>query len=102
MQYQLVLQFPADTLADYDALVVLEQHLIATLGEAAVDGHDMGAGEANIFIATSNPQETFARLLPRLESCGRIAALTAAYRRTDDDRYHILWPKNHPLPFAVA
>ncbi len=102
MQYQLVLQFTAETLGDFDALVALEQQLIDVLGEAAVDGHDMGSGEANIFIVTSDPQEAFSRVLPELESSARIDALTAAYRRADEDRFHVLWRKNSSRPFAVA
>ena len=48
--YQLVLQFAPKALPDYDALVALERQLTGQLGESAVDGHDMGSGEANIFI----------------------------------------------------
>ena len=62
MRYQLVLQFAAGTLSDYDALVAMEDQLIELLGESAVDGHDMGSGEANIFIHTSDPQNTFRQL----------------------------------------
>ena len=100
MRYQLVLQFAADTIADYDALVALEQQLSAALGDSEVDGHDMGCGEANIF--TSDPQQTFRQAIPVLERTGHMAAVTAAYRRTDDDRYHVLWPQNSSRQFSVA
>ncbi len=60
MKYQLVLQFRGDTLADYDAMIALEDRLREELTHSAnVDGHDCGAGEANIFIFTSDPKATF-------------------------------------------
>jgi hypothetical protein len=100
--HQLVLQFGANTLRDYDGLVALEQELTRELGENAVDGHDMGSGEANIFILTPDPQKTFRQLIPVLERTGRMSALTAAYRHTDEDSYHILWPENSSRQFSVA
>ena len=43
LKYQLVLQFQGDSLDDYDAMIALEDDLIAELqGVAEVDGHDMG------------------------------------------------------------
>jgi hypothetical protein len=90
MRYQLVLQFAAGTLTDYDALVALESQLIDVLGNSAVDGHDLGSGEANIFIHTTDPQNTFRQLAPVLERSGRISRVTAAHRRTDEDHYHVL------------
>jgi len=102
MAYQLVLQFAADTLADYDSLVEMETQLVGVLGEGAVDGHDMGSGKANIFIHTTDPQDTFHRLIPVLERTGRISRVTAAYRRTDGDRYHVLWPSNSSRQFSIA
>jgi hypothetical protein len=102
MRYQLVLQFAADTLADYDSLVVMESHLIGVLGDGAVDGHDLGSGEANIFIHTTDPQETFRQFVPLLERTGHLSRVTAAYRPTDGDRYHVLWPENSSRKFSVA
>jgi hypothetical protein len=55
MKYQLVLQFPATSLDDYDTFVALEEILrqkICDFGE--IDGHDFGSGEMNIFIIISN------------------------------------------------
>jgi hypothetical protein len=102
MQHQLVLQFAANTISDYDALIAIENQLIATLGENAVDGHDMGSGEANIFIHTSDPQSTFRQILPLLEDTHHFPALTAACRRTDEEHYHVLWPENSSREFSVA
>jgi hypothetical protein len=74
MRYQLVLQFAANTVADYDALIAIERQLIETLGESSVDGHDMGSSEANIFILTTDPQNTFRQLAPVLVRTGHMPA----------------------------
>jgi hypothetical protein len=102
MRYQLVLQFAADTLNDYDALVALERQPTAVLGDGAVDGHDMGSGEANIFVHTTDPQHAFRQVFPLLERTGHILHVTAAYRHTDGDRYHVLRPENSSRQFSVA
>ena len=61
--YQLVLQFCGDSLQDLDELIALEDELIEQLGDSAdVDGHDVGSGETNIFIFTSDPKQTFERI----------------------------------------
>jgi hypothetical protein len=102
MRYQLVLQFAAGTISDYDALVAIEHQSIDTLGDGFVDGHDMGSGEANIFIRTPDPQDTFRQLAPMLVRNGRMSAVTVAYRSTDEDDYHVLWPENSSRQFRVA
>jgi hypothetical protein len=102
IRFQLVLQFPASSLADYDALVALESQLQDGLGESAnVDGHDMGAGQANIFIITHDPEAAFRRVLPLLQSAGRLDDCTAAYRETAGAHYRVLWPKNFTGDFTV-
>jgi hypothetical protein len=100
--HQLVLQFAANSLRDYDDLVALEEQLIAELRDSNVDGHDMGSGEANIFIITSDAQQTFRQLLPVLQRTGRLSEVTAAYRDTDKERYHVLWPEDSQRQFGVA
>jgi hypothetical protein len=101
-RYQLVLQFAADTIADYDALVTMEHQVIDALGDGSVDGHDLGSGEANIFIHTCDPEDTFRQITPLLTRSGRMLGVTAAYRRTDEDEYRILWPKNSSRHFSVV
>lgn len=50
MKYQLVLQWPASSIKDYDAMIEAENALIENLSAANdVDGHDVGSGEVNIF-----------------------------------------------------
>jgi hypothetical protein len=53
MKYQLVLQFQAESVQEFDELVVLEELLVKKLPlDSEVDGHDFGSGEFNIFILT--------------------------------------------------
>jgi len=69
MDYQLVLQFRGDWLDDFDAMAALEEELTDVLGDSAdVDGHDVGSGETNIFIFTSNPAGTFDSVKPVLRA----------------------------------
>ena len=102
-EYQLVLQFRDDSLADFDAMVALEESLADELGKfALVDGHDIGAGEVNIFISTSDPVATFGKIRNMLLSSDRLAALTAAFRPISGDNYTVLWPEFFQGQFAVA
>ena len=81
MKNQLVLQFRGDSLEDYDAMISLEDELIETLRDSAkVDGHDVGSGEVNIFIFTTEPQKTFQLAKHALERRGCLQVVTAAYR----------------------
>jgi hypothetical protein len=103
MQYQLALQFRGDALADYNAMVELEQLLSVLLGTTAmVAGHDMGAGEKSIFIHTTNAPSTFLRCKPLLASQRALDGLTAAYRAADGKDYQVLWPKQFQGAFALA
>jgi hypothetical protein len=103
MKYQLVLQFRGDTLADYDAMVALEDRLIEDLGHPAkVDGHDCGSGETNIFIFTSDPSATFWRIQHTLQREGRLQAVTAAYREVTGNRYTVLWPEELKSEFRLT
>jgi hypothetical protein len=103
MRYQLTLHFRGDSLADYDAMVALEDDLTEELGDSAdVDGHDCGSGEANIFIFTSDPAATFQRIRPVLERTAHLQSVTAAYREVDGERYTVIWPEGLRRDFAVA
>lgn len=102
-QYQLALQFRGDALADYNAMIELEQLLSVLLGTTAtVAGHDLGADERNIFIHTTNAPSTFMRCKPLLASQRALDGLTAAYRAADGKDYQVLWPKQYQGAFALA
>ena len=60
MKYQLVLQWPASSIRDFDTLIEIEDVLLEGLKDGSdVDGHDAGSNEMNIFIQTNNPEITF-------------------------------------------
>jgi hypothetical protein len=103
VQYQLVLQFRGDALDDFDAMVALETALVAELGNTAeVDGHDMGSGEINIFILTSNPVSAFEKSRVVLSQLNLLAAVTAAYRLVSGEVYTVVWPATFHGKFVVA
>jgi hypothetical protein len=103
MRYQLVLQFRGDSLADYDQMIAVEDHLTEELGDSAdVDGHDVGSGETNIFIFTDDAAATFRRIKPLLQSMGRLEAVTAAFRTVEGDQSTVIWPEGSTEEFRVA
>ncbi len=102
-QFQLALQFRGKTLADYDAMIQLERQITLLLrSTATVAGHDMSAGEKNIFIHTPVPEKTFEHCKPLLASVRALDGLTAAYRSFDGSEYEVLWPAQFEGEFAVA
>ncbi len=93
MTYQLVLQFPLASTADFDELVRLEGRVErALVGLGEVDGHDAGAGEMNIFVHTERPTAAFERLAEILWPGGPPTELKAAYRPLSGDAYTVLFP----------
>jgi len=90
MQFQLVIQFEAASIEDFDRLIQVEEELSARLSRVAcVDGHDFGQGEFNGFVLTDHVKEAFLlvqEVLPIKMS------YQAAYRdlQTDAD-YIVLW-----------
>ena len=95
MKYQFVVQFAGSSLAAYDAMIALEEALIRGLPESSeVDGHDMGAGELNIFINTNDPEQTFEQVRALLESAGTFEEARIAYREFTRNDYTPLWPKD--------
>jgi hypothetical protein len=102
MNYQLVLQFRGDSLADFDMMVALEDELTEELGDSAdVDGHDFGSGTGNIFIFTSDPADTFQRVRPVLEHREQLQAVTAAFREVEGERYTVIWPEGSQAEFTI-
>jgi hypothetical protein len=93
-KFQLVLQFRGQTLADFDALISIEDRMIAELGRSVVvDGHDFGSGTGNIFIITSDPELTFWRARHALKSDDPLQLAAAAYRPLAGENITVLWPK---------
>lgn len=92
MKYQLVLQFAAESLEDYDRLIALEDRLIEELDVANVDGHDFGSGTFNVFILTDDPTTVFGKAHSIVIIQGVPSVLRSAYREMDGEEYVILWP----------
>ena len=103
MNYQLVLQVDGESPADFDAMVNLEHELTFELKDIAeVDGHDMGCGEINIFIMTSNPVAAFKKAKSVLDRHGLLAEVKSAFRLLSEDDYTTIWPENSTEKFSVA
>ncbi len=102
MKYQLVLQLPENYLKNIDALISLEDNLTEILTENEdVDGHDIGSGEANIFVFTNDPRVTFLRIKPTLENAGYLTNVTIAYRDVEGEDYTVIWPENSEKEFTI-
>lgn len=93
---QLVLQFPAHDMADYDAVIKVEELLIRGLGDRAeVDGHDVGLGAMNVFVWTEDATGTFAMVRELLADHALGSAFEAGYTERDADvDYTPLWPED--------
>jgi hypothetical protein len=103
MKYQLALQFPANSIADYDGMITLEEQLTKALGSSAeVDGHDSGSGEMNIFIHTDEPEKTFKRIRDVVAKREFFPNLVAAYRELSGEEYTILWPIGFDKQFRIS
>ena len=103
MKYQLALQFPANSIRDYDEMIALEDVLIETLGTSTkVDGHDCGSGEINIFIHTDEPEKTFKRIRDAVAKREILPNLVAAYRELLGQEYTVLWPIGFDKQFKIS
>lgn len=95
MKYQLVLQWPASSIKDYDTLVEIEDLLIDSLIDGSeVDGHDAGTGEMNIFIHTDVPENAFNIIKSLIGTNNYWVNVRAAYRELGCSGYTVLWPKD--------
>jgi hypothetical protein len=95
MKYQLVVQFQASSLDEFDRLITLEETLRGALeGFAEIDGHDFGSGQFNIFVHTDEPKGTFEKIREAVIKPQPEHQMRAAYRDFDEEEYTILWPPN--------
>lgn len=102
MKYQLVLQLPAASIKDYDAMIELEDAIIESLGGIGdVDGHDAGSGEMNIFVLTDQPQAAFERIKALLGTRDFMPDLKVAYRGIGTNAFVVLHPPGLTR-FAIA
>jgi len=81
MKYQIVIQWPASSIADYDRMIEVESALIDSLSEGSeVDGHDAGSGEMNTFVYTDNVQDAFVEIKGLLAARAALNSARVAYR----------------------
>jgi hypothetical protein len=102
MKYQLVLQLPASSVRDYDAMIELEEAIARSLGNLGrVDGHDAGSGEMNIFIFTDHPKPAFDRIKQLLGTRDFMPKLKVAFRLVGKDEFTTLHPADL-VHFAIV
>lgn len=103
MDYQLVLQFKGNAIPDFDSLVTLEDNLQRIVEPIAeVDGHDIGSGELNLFVLTTDPVATFERAKPLLAEASLLHKVGGAYQDLRSDKYIVVWPENSAEAFTIA
>ena len=100
--FQLVLQFAPWADADLEDLVRLEEQLSAVVPSDAIDGHDLGSDEANIFILTEDPKSMLSACSPVIREAGLFWKFSAGCRAVDQDEYVRLWPAGDASTFSVA
>ena len=92
MKYLLVLQFPGNSITEFDELVEMEEELENKLGSTCeVDGHDFGSNEGNIFISTSDPQRAF-KSVKEILGISALGKMKAAFRLKEGEEYTVVWP----------
>jgi hypothetical protein len=94
MKFQMVLQWPASSMNDYDEMVGLEDLLIEGLSKRCkVDGHVFGSNEVNIFIHTGDPRRAFEEIRTILSGQRLWSDTRIAYRQIDGNKYMVIWPE---------
>ncbi|HLH96421.1 MAG TPA: hypothetical protein VKW08_15000 [Xanthobacteraceae bacterium] len=84
MKYMFVLQWPGSSIRDYDSMIEKERTLTSTLSKRhKVDGHDIGSDEANIFIATGDPERLCEEVKSLMSPAG-LSGCRMAYRKMGD------------------
>jgi hypothetical protein len=93
MMFQVVMQWPAHSLIDFDEMIAVEDLLIEKLSEKSkLDGHDFGSAEANIFVRTVDAQETLEEMRTILSGHRLWPQAVIAYRQIDGREYTVVWP----------
>jgi hypothetical protein len=93
MKYQVVVQWPATSIDDYDQTVEIENLLIERLSpQNKIDGHDFGLGEANIFVHTDEPQKALEEIRGILAGHRLWTLARMGYRQNEETEYYVLWP----------
>jgi hypothetical protein len=90
---QLAFQWPASSEAHYRLLLAIGETIRQGPGPIGlVDGHDIGAGEMNVFIHTGDPKGTFAKIMSLIEGKYDLKELMVGYRNFEDHDYTPVFP----------
>jgi hypothetical protein len=73
-------------------LIAIEDAISSIQDGFEVDGYDIGSGEMNIFLFTSNPEAALAKIRPLLRAS---RPWSAAYRDVNEDEYVVLEGPDH-------
>ena len=99
---QLVFQWSASSEAHYRLLLAIEETIRQGLGPIGlVDGHDIGAGEMNVFIHTDDRKGAFEKTMSLIQGKYHLKELMVGYRNFEDDDYTPLFPPGLSV-FRVA
>jgi hypothetical protein len=94
MNFQVVLQWPASSINDYDEMVSVEDLLIEKLSKRCkVDGHDFGSNETNIFVHATDPHGAFEESRTIISGHRLWADIRIGYRKIEGDKYTAIWPE---------
>ncbi len=93
MRYQLVLQWNASSINDYDDMIWVEEAIKNGIRHvASVEGHDVGTGQVNLFLNTNEPYRAFDEIKRILGSRDFMIGLRAAFREQSESDYRIIYP----------
>jgi hypothetical protein len=85
---QLVFHWPASSEADYRLLLAVEETIRPGRGPIGlVDGHDIGAGEMQVFIHTDDRQGTFEKTMSLIQGQYDVKELMVGCRNFADRDY---------------
>ena len=88
--FQFVVQF--DGSVSYNKLIEIEEILEYELGhDDDLDGHDMGNGQANIFIHTNEPSKLFLQI-SKVFNTEELSHSKMAFRKFGSEMFEVLWP----------
>ena len=92
-QYQLAVQIPSTLIGSRIDLGELEDKVRSHIyGIGKMDDSIAGDDETDLFISTNDPQRVFRAIKPCLEMVGILDQVQAAFRRTDQQDYTVIWP----------
>jgi hypothetical protein len=99
-EFQVVLEFQGDDLANLDRVIALATKLEEELTSGEVDGHDVGGGIVNIVIDTKDPGRCFEEAM-RIIRNSEPKPAAAGFREYEEDDYVRLLPAGDSTPFEL-